>query len=186
MPQIRGVDESIASLSNDAESLRRDFAKKLFFDLAKFPGVATRNDHYTALALAVRDRMLLRWVRSARSYLEGEHRTVVYLSAEYLMGPQLENNLLCLGIEREAREAMTTLGLDLDDLVAHEEEPGLGNGGLGRLAACYMDSLATLAVPAIGYGIRYEFGIFTQEIQDGWQVEKTDNWLVHGNPWEID
>jgi starch phosphorylase len=170
---------------NDAASIRRDFVTKLFFELAKFPGVATRNDHYMALALALRDRLLHRWLRSARTYLEGEHRTVIYLSAEYLLGPQLAHNVLNLGIETEVRAALGELGLDLDDLVEHEEEPGLGNGGLGRLAACFMDSLATLAVPAIGHGIRYEFGIFDQEIRDGWQVERTDRWLRLGNPWEV-
>lgn len=102
------------------------------------------------------------------------------------MGPQLGNNLLNLQIEDQARAALAALGQDLDIVLACEEEPGLGNGGLGRLAACYLDSLATLERPAIGYGIRYEFGIFDQEIHDGWQVEKTDNWLVRGNPWEID
>jgi glycogen phosphorylase len=169
----------------DASSIRRDFVAKLFFELAKFPGVATRNDHYLALAYALRDRLLHRWVRSARTYLEGEHRTVIYLSAEYLLGPQLGNNLLNLGIEAEVRAAMSSLGLELDDLIEHEEEPGLGNGGLGRLAACFMDSLATLSIPAIGHGIRYEFGIFDQEIRDGWQFEHTDRWLRLGNPWEV-
>ncbi len=108
-----------------------------------------------------------------------------YLSAEFLMGPQLGANLLNLGIEDAARAALAELGQDIDEVLACEQEPGLGNGGLGRLAACYLDSLATLERPAIGYGIRYEFGIFEQEIHDGWQVEKTDNWLVNGNPWEI-
>jgi len=183
--QARGTDAADTILGSDARSIRSDFVRKLFFDLAKFPGVATTNDHYLALAHAVRDRMLLRWVRSARTYLEGQHRTVIYLSAEYLMGPQLANNLLNLGSEKEVRAAMTDLGLDLDELVEHEEEPGLGNGGLGRLAACYMDSLATLDIPAIGHGIRYEFGIFDQELRDGWQVERTDRWLRLGNPWEI-
>jgi starch phosphorylase len=172
-------------LGLDAEAIRRSFVEKLFFELAKFPGVATRNDHYLALARAVRDRILHRWIRSARTYLEGQHRTVIYLSAEYLMGPQLGHNLLNLGIEGPARKAMESLGLDLDELIEHEEEPGLGNGGLGRLAACFMDSLATLDFPAIGHGIRYEFGIFDQEIRDGWQVERTDRWLRFGNPWEV-
>jgi glycogen phosphorylase len=184
-PQTRDVNESDITLGLDAPAIRDDFKKKLFFELAKFPGVATMNDCYLALAYAIRDRLLLRWVRSARTYLEGEHRTVIYLSAEYLMGPQLDNNLLNLNIEKVAREAMSQIGLNLDDLVEHEEEPGLGNGGLGRLAACYMDSLATLDIPAIGHGIRYEFGIFDQEIRNGWQVEITDRWLRLGNPWEI-
>ena len=184
--QAQDINADDVVLGVDAAAIRRAFIQKLFFELAKFPGVATRNDHYLALARAVRDRILQRWVRSARTYLEGQHRTVIYLSAEYLIGPQLGNNLLSLGIERpRAKEAIESLGLTLDELVEHEEEPGLGNGGLGRLAACYMDSLATLDIPAIGHGIRYEFGIFDQEIRDGWQVERTDQWLRHGNPWEV-
>jgi glycogen phosphorylase len=183
--QARDVHVNEIALGVDAPSIRHDFIEKLFFQLAKFPGVATRNDHYLALAYTVRDRMLHRWVRSARTYLEGQHRTVIYLSAEYLLGPQLGNNLLALGIESEVRSAMNAMGLDLDELLEHEEEPGLGNGGLGRLAACFMDSLATLDIAAIGHGIRYEFGIFDQEIKDGWQVEKTDLWLRRGNPWEV-
>jgi starch phosphorylase len=179
------VSEGEVHLGNDPTSIRHDFIEKLFFQQAKFPGVATVNDCFLALAYVVRDRLLHRWVRSARTYLESQSRTVIYLSAEYLMGPQLGNNLLALGIEPAVREAMVSMGLDLDQLIAHEEEPGLGNGGLGRLAACFMDSLATLEIPAIGHGIRYEFGIFDQEIREGQQIEKTDNWLRLGNPWEI-
>ena len=184
-PQIVGIQDVDIELGQDAEAIRRDFVKKLFFELAKFPGVATTNDHYLALAYLVRDRLLHRWVRSAKTYLEGRHRTVIYLSAEYLLGPQLAHNLLNLEMNEPVREAMTSLGLDLDALIEHEEEPGLGNGGLGRLAACYMDSLATLELPAIGHGIRYEFGIFDQELRDGQQVERTDRWLRLGNPWEV-
>ena len=184
-PQAHDVNEDDIALGHDAASLRRAFIQKLFFELAKFPGVATRNDHYLALAYVVRDRLLQRWVRSARTYLEGKHRTVIYLSAEYLLGPQLPNALLNLDMEAAVREAMDSLGLNLDELIEHEEEPGLGNGGLGRLAACFMDSLATLSIPAIGHGIRYEFGIFDQAIRDGWQIEMTDLWLRHGNPWEV-
>jgi glycogen phosphorylase len=184
LSDTRAVEDSI-NLGLDARTIRQDFEKKLFFELAKFRAVATRNDCYLALAYVIRERLLQRWVSSARTYLEGQHKTVLYLSAEYLMGPQLANNLLNLGIESAVREAMASLGLELDDLVEHEEEPGLGNGGLGRLAACYMDSLATLDRPAIGHGIRYEFGIFDQEIRDGWQIERTDRWLRFGNPWEV-
>jgi starch phosphorylase len=184
-PQTHGVSEADIVVENDAGAIRRDFEKKLFFELAKFPGVATLNDCYLALSYAIRDRMLHRWVRSARTYLEEKHRTVIYLSAEYLVGPQLAHNVQALGIEREVRQAMTSIGLDFDALVEHEEEPGLGNGGLGRLAACFLDSLATLERPAIGYGIRYEFGIFDQAIRHGWQVERTDKWLRLGNPWEV-
>lgn len=170
---------------DDAGSLRRAVIDKLYFQLAKFPGVATKNDHYLALSYAVRDRLLHRWVASARSILEEKRRTVIYLSAEFLIGPQLGANLLTLGLQTAARTALDATGISLDELIEHEEEPGLGNGGLGRLAACYMDSLATLDVPAVGHGLRYEFGIFDQDIRDGWQVEHTDRWLRRGNPWEV-
>ncbi len=169
---------------NSVKALKRDILEKLFCNQGKFPQVATRNDFYLALAYAVRDRLLHRWIRTAHTYFEKESRTVAYLSAEYLLGPQLGNNLVNLGIHEQVRQAVRELGMSLDDLLEHEEEPGLGNGGLGRLAACYMDSMATLEIPAIGYGIRYEFGIFDQAIRDGWQVEVTDKWLRMGNPWE--
>jgi starch phosphorylase len=151
----------------------------------RFPTIATPHDWYMALAYSVRDRLLARWVSTVQALAARDVKAACYLSAEFLIGPQLGNNLVNLGIEVAAREAMRALGQDLDALLALEEEPGLGNGGLGRLAACYMDSLATLEVPAIGYGIRYEFGIFDQEIRDGWQVEVTDKWLQKGNAWEI-
>jgi starch phosphorylase len=138
-----------------------------------------------AVAYTVRDRMLDRFITALEGFWNPKIKFACYLSAEFLMGPHLGNNLLNLGITSQMRDAVKELGLDPDDLLAQEEEPGLGNGGLGRLAACYMDSLASLSVPAIGYGIRYEFGIFDQEIRDGWQVEKTDKWLRLGNPWEI-
>ncbi|MBI5615112.1 MAG: glycogen/starch/alpha-glucan phosphorylase [Gammaproteobacteria bacterium] len=157
----------------------------LFYILGKFPDVATQNDYYQALAYTVRDRLLHRWILSARTYKNTAARTVCYLSAEFLPGPHLAANVLNLGLEREVRAALAGLGLDFDALVAEEHEPGLGNGGLGRLAACYMESMANLQIPAIGYGIRYAFGIFTQELRDGWQVEVSDKWLRYGNPWEL-
>lgn len=167
------------------ETLRRAFMDNLFFIQGRFPEVATKNDYYLALAYTVRDRLLLRWLNSAKTYRDQESRTVCYLSAEFLLGPHLGNNLINLGLYEAVEEAMRQTGLNLKELLDQEEEPGLGNGGLGRLAACYMDSLATLEIPAIGYGIRYEYGIFDQEIRDGWQVEITDKWLRYGNPWEI-
>jgi starch phosphorylase len=170
---------------NTARAIKRDLLEKLFSMQGKFPAVATRNDYYLALAYAVRERLMHRWISTVKTYFEGESRTAVYLSAEFLLGPQLGTNLINLGISAEARQAVAELGLHLDELLEQEEEPGLGNGGLGRLAACYMDSMATLQIPAIGYGIRYEFGIFDQVIRDGWQVEMTDKWLRLGNPWEI-
>lgn len=169
----------------DVETLKRAFLDNLFYIQAKFPKIATKNDYYMALAYTVRDRLLHRWLHTRQTYMAKAPRTVVYLSAEFLMGPQLGNNLLSLGIEKAVRQAMTELGLDLDELLDQEEEPGLGNGGLGRLAACYLDSLTALEIPAVAYGIRYEFGIFEQDIQEGWQVEVTDKWLHCGNPWEV-
>ncbi len=167
------------------ESIRRDLLDNLFYVLGKFPEVATLNDWYTAAAYTVRNRLMERWVKSAHAYWENKARTVCYFSAEFLIGPQLGMNLLELGIEDEVREALEHFDVKLDNLIEHEEEPGLGNGGLGRLAACFMESLATLGVPAIGYGIRYEFGIFDQEIRYGWQAEIADRWLRLGCPWEI-
>jgi starch phosphorylase len=171
--------------SLSVEAFKRAYRENLRYVLGRFPEVATRNDRYLALAHAVRDRLMDRWIRTAEEYYRSRARTVCYLSAEFLVGPHLGNNLLNMGVLDEARRATEELGLDFDLLLDQEEEPGLGNGGLGRLAACYMDSLATLQMPAIGYGIRYEFGIFDQVIRDGWQVEITDKWLHLGNPWEI-
>ena len=165
--------------------LKRSFLDNLFYVLGKFPGLASQNDYYQALAYTVRDRMLQRWINTAATYTNAGSRTVAYLSAEFLMGPHLGNNLINLGIYDQTKQAMDELGLDFDALLEQEEEPGLGNGGLGRLAACYLDSLATLDIPSIGYGIRYEFGIFAQDIKDGWQIELTDKWLRAGNPWEL-
>ena len=153
--------------------------------LGKFPALATKHDYYMALAYTVRDRLLRRWISTASAYTRDGSRTVAYFSAEFLLGPHLVNNLINLGIEKPVRDAIRELGLSFEALVGQEEEPGLGNGGLGRLAACYLDSMATLEIPSIGYGIRYEFGIFSQSLVDGWQVEQTDKWLRNGNPWEI-
>ena len=167
------------------EALRKAVEDHLRYSLGRPAALLEPRHYYHALALAVRDRMQLRWSETTQTYLDHDEKVTCYLSAEFLMGPHLGSNLLNLQIEREARAALTALGQDFDTVLACEQEPGLGNGGLGRLAACYLDSLATLERPAIGYGIRYEFGIFDQEIHDGWQVETTDNWLADGNPWEI-
>jgi glycogen phosphorylase len=166
-------------------TLKRAIADNLFYIQGKFPAIATKNDYYMALAYTIRDRLLQRWLNTTKIYQQPEVKIVSYLSAEFLMGPHLGNNLINLGIEAKIRQAVTELGLNLEELIEQEEEPGLGNGGLGRLAACYLDSLSSLEIPAIGYGIRYEFGIFDQEIHHGWQVEITDKWLQYGNPWEI-
>lgn len=167
------------------ETLRRAMADHLHFTLGRFPKVATKHDYYMAVAYAVRDRLLNRWINTGEMYVREGTRMVCYLSAEFLMGPQLANNLINIGLLEQFEKAVAESGLNLDEMIEQEEEPGLGNGGLGRLAACYLDSLATLSIPAVGYGIRYEFGIFDQLIRDGWQVEITDKWLRLGNPWEI-
>ena len=169
----------------DLETIKRAFLDNLFYVQGKSPESASANDCYMALAYTVRDRMLNRWLNAQKTYREKNVKTVGYLSAEFLMGPHLGNNLINLGLFEKVDKAMAALGLPLKKLLEQEEEPGLGNGGLGRLAACFLDSLATLDIPAVGYGIRYEFGIFDQVISDGWQVEITDKWLRKGNPWEI-
>src|SRR5688500_2733366 len=151
-----------------AHDIKQAFLDNLFYGMGRVPAAATLHDAYTALALTVRDRLLRRSVQTAETAVEKGARVVCYLSAEFLPGPHLANNLLSLGATEAAREAMGELGLDLEALIEAEEEPGLGNGGLGRLASCYMDSLAAVEVPAVGYGIRYEFGIFDQAFRDGW------------------
>lgn len=166
-------------------ALRQAVEDHLRYTLGRPAQLLEPQHYYHALALAVRDRMQERWTNTTQTYIDLSRKVAVYLSAEFLLGPHLGNNLLNLQIEDQARTALAELGQDFDTVLACEEEPGLGNGGLGRLAACYLDSLATLERPAIGYGIRYEFGIFDQEIRDGVQIERTDNWLAAGNPWEI-
>jgi len=174
-----------ARTGDTTADLKQAILDNLYYIQGRIPVLATPNDWYMALAYSVRDRMMADWIDSFSLMRKEDTKIVSYLSAEYLIGPQLENNLLNLDIREPVKQALSELGQDLEVLVRQEPEPGLGNGGLGRLAACYMDSLATLRVPAIGYGIRYEFGLFHQEIRDGWQVEKTDKWLHFGSPWEI-
>jgi len=170
----------------DADAVFDGMTEHLFFTLGKLATSASLRDLYMALSFAVRDRLMSRYLTSQETIRARPQKTVAYLSAEFLIGPQLNNNLLNLGIKKEAEEALKRFGIEsLNDILEVEEEPGLGNGGLGRLAACYMESLASLQVPAVGYGIRYEFGIFNQLIRDGWQVEVTDKWLKGGWPWEL-
>ena len=166
-------------------AIKQRILENLELALARQPRYATRNDWYMALAMAVRGLLVAHWYSGTDARGSDYDRVVAYLSAEFLLGPHLHNNILGLGIYPQVEQAVSELGQNLQDLIWQEQEPGLGNGGLGRLAACYMDSMATLQMPAIGYGIRYEFGIFRQEIHDGWQVELSDEWLRNGNPWEI-
>ena len=171
--------------ASSAADLEQSLIDNLLCAFGRVPALASPQELYQALALAVRDRVLNVGVQTLDAHSREGSRAVAYLSAEFLPGPHLANHLFSLGLTDAARKATTHLGLDLDQILAQEEEPGLGNGGLGRLASCFLDSLATLGVPAVGYGIRYEFGIFDQEIRDGWQIEVTDKWLRYGNPWEV-
>jgi glycogen phosphorylase len=176
-----------ARARTEADVLQEALIENLHHFLGKLPRHATPHDWYMALAHTIRNRMMDHYIETVDSITRTDTPTkaVAYLSAEFLTGPHLGNSLLALGLRDATEEAVAQVGQSLADLLDQEEEPGLGNGGLGRLAACYVDSLATLQVPAIGYGIRYEFGIFDQGIRDGWQVELTDKWLRFGNPWEI-
>jgi len=169
----------------DAQSIQLSFASHLEYSLSKDQYTATNRDLYLSLALAARDRLIERWIKTQQKYYTEDVKRVYYLSAEYLMGRVLDNNLLNLGMYDETRKAMEELSIDLEELAGEEPDMGLGNGGLGRLAACFLDSLATLEIPAMGYGIRYEFGIFDQEIRNLQQVELPENWLRYGTPWEI-
>ncbi len=190
--QSAAVKSMAARSDMSIEGLRRTFREHVFYTQGRFleslegPG---RNDLYMALSYTVRDQLMHRWIKTVDQLVQrlGQEdvKVVAYLSAEFLLGPHLENNMINLGIYEDICRTAAEEGLDIQVLFDQEEEPGLGNGGLGRLAACYLDSLATLEVPAIGYGIRYEFGLFKQEIRDGWQVERTDQWLRLGNPWEV-
>lgn len=171
---------------SEPEDVFDGMTEHLFFSLGKLAPTATRHDLYVALSYAVRDRLMTRYLAGLEALRAAPTRVVAYLSAEFLIGPQLGNNLLMLGIKESAAQALKRFGIDdLHQILDVEEEPGLGNGGLGRLAACFLESLSSLEIPASGYGIRYEFGIFDQLIRDGWQVEVTDKWLKAGWPWEL-
>jgi len=191
LKQYIDIREQIQILVEDdrtgttVETLKRALADNLYYVQGKAEHFATPHDYYMALAHTVRDRMLHRRIKTAVTYHQQDPKTVYYLSAEFLIGRLLTNNLINIGLYEQIHQTLKEVGLDLDELMEREDDPGLGNGGLGRLAACFLDSLATLEIPALGYGIRYEYGIFKQLIQDGWQVEHCDEWLRFGNPWEV-
>lgn len=161
------------------------FAHRMMYSVAKDEYTVSEFDVYQALAYTVRDRLMERWFLTQKSYYTSRAKRVYYLSLEFLMGRALLNNVLNLGAYDATNHAMRELGYKLEELEEQEADAGLGNGGLGRLAACMLDSAATLAMPVYGYGIRYEYGIFRQQIENGFQVEQPDNWLRYGNPWEI-
>lgn len=169
----------------DWESLLHSFADRLKYSLGKDKYISTRHDCFISVAFAVRDRLINRWLRTQQEYYHQDAKRVYYLSMEFLIGRMLGNSLINLGIYDECKTALHNVGYALEDLREMEWDAGLGNGGLGRLAACFLDSMATLQLPVYGYGIRYEYGIFHQHIRDGYQIETPDNWLRYPNPWEI-
>lgn len=174
---------AIAEVAHVTE-IKKEFNRHLHYTLAKDRNVATTRDYYLALANTVKDHMVSRWIRTQQKYYETDPKRVYYLSLEYYIGRSLTNTMINLGIQGECDEAVYQLGLDIEELEEMEEDAGLGNGGLGRLAACFLDSMATLGIAGYGYGLRYEYGIFAQKIQNGEQVEEPDEWLRYGNPWE--
>jgi starch phosphorylase len=169
----------------DRASLMHSFANRLIYSLGKDPITATHRDWFNTTAYAVRERLIERWMETMRSYYASNAKRVYYLSMEFLTGRLLANSLLNMGFYEECREALSDLELDIDRLRELEMDAALGNGGLGRLAACFLDSMATMGLPGYGYGIRYEYGMFAQRIEDGYQVEHPDNWLRYGNPWDF-
>ncbi|MGO1317071.1 MAG: glycogen/starch/alpha-glucan phosphorylase [Cellulomonadaceae bacterium] len=185
MRRVTENSEQHPATDPTVEQFTADFLRELRYEQGVDLPFASTVDLYRALAKTVRQRMIDGWLSTLGTQLPAEPKIVAYLSAEYLLGPQLDNALLATGLGDVARTALEGLGLDIDVLARAEIEPGLGNGGLGRLAACFIDSLATLDIPAVGYGIRYEYGIFRQTFIDGRQVEQPDRWLQNGSPWEL-
>ena len=176
---VRGIAQ-VENVTN----IKKTFNKHLHFTLVKDRNVATPRDYFFALAHTVRDHLVGRWIRTQQYYYEKDPKRIYYLSLEFYMGRTLTNTMVNLGLQNACDEALYQLGLDIEELEEIEEDAGLGNGGLGRLAACFLDSMATLGLAAYGYGLRYDYGIFTQTIRDGWQIEEPDDWLRFGNPWE--
>ena len=179
-------DNNVKNGENIVQELKNAFVHNRRYSLAKDIYTATEYDNYRSMALAIRDRLIDRWILTQQRYHDENCKRVYYLSLEFLPGRLLGNNILNSDLEEESSKAMEELGLSLENLYDQEKDPGLGNGGLGRLAACFLDSMATLGIPATGYGIRYDYGIFKQKIVNGYQVEVPDEWLKLGNQWEFE
>lgn len=178
-------DSSVSNrIGSDPTALARGFAEHLKFSLANDKYTATQQDKYYALGLAVRDRLINRWLKTQQTHHDRNVKRIYYLSLEFLMGRALGNNVINLQIEDELRRGLSEMGISWEELREEEVDAGLGNGGLGRLAACFLDSMATLDLPAFGYGLRYDYGIFRQQIENGYQVEQPDEWLRNGDPWQ--
>ena len=185
MAAIEPPGPSLESARNDIESYKLSLLRNLEYRLAKDHFSATPYDRFLATAYSVTERLIEGWIGTQQAYHRARPKRVYYLSLEFLLGRTLENSLINLGIRDTCRQALEELGFDLTDILEQENDAGLGNGGLGRLAACFLDSLATLDIPAHGYGIRYDYGLFRQRIERGRQVETPDKWLAMPNPWEI-
>jgi len=185
MPAAAPKKPAAPKLSSEGERMKNAILHYLKFKMGRDQETATRRDWWMSTATAVRDRMIERGLETYKLHRRQNVRRLYYLSMEYLMGRLLTNNLVNLGLFDDTVAALGDLGVDYEDLRGAEEDMGLGNGGLGRLAACYLDSLATMDLPAVGYGIHYEFGLFKQEFRNGHQIEHPDNWLIYGAPWEM-
>ncbi|HVX81174.1 MAG TPA: glycogen/starch/alpha-glucan phosphorylase, partial [Devosiaceae bacterium] len=172
--------------ARSAEALASEILERLTYSIGKDPIVARPYDWLNATILAVRDRMIDQWMESSRETWRTSHKRVYYLSLEFLIGRLMRDAMSNMGIMETVRDALKSLSVDLGDLVNLEPDAALGNGGLGRLAACFLESMSTLKIPAYGYGIRYVNGLFRQELSEGWQVELPEDWLAHGNPWEFE
>lgn len=172
-------------LGLSTEAVKRSLANRLEYSAGKDIHTATERDWYNVASYVVRDRLMERWMETQRSYYREDAKRIYYLSLEFLIGRTLTNSLINIGFAEEFAEALREIGLDLEKIREVEPDAALGNGGLGRLAACFLDSIATLGYPGYGYGIRYEYGMFNQRIENGYQVEHPENWLRYGNPWEF-
>jgi starch phosphorylase len=169
-----------------SEEIKWDFAEHLTYSLGCDRYSATEQDKFMALALAVRDRLIHQWTKTQKTHHDQDVKRIYYLSLEFLMGRAMTNNVINLGLEKEVRKALSDLGYTYEEVAEQEVDAGIGNGGLGRLAACFLDSMATMDLPTFGYGLRYNYGIFRQRIENGYQIEQPDDWLRFGNPWEIE
>ena len=178
-------NENKTRYGKDSKDIARDFAEQLKYTFDSDIYHRDNQARYQAISLAIRDRIIHQWDLTRKAQRSKKSKRVYYLSLEFLMGRAMTNNVINLGLEKNVKDALSSLGYDYEELRDQEPDAGLGNGGLGRLAACFLDSLATLEIPAFGYGIRYNYGIFKQQIKDGYQIERPDNWLKDGNPWEV-
>ena len=182
----KGIAMAIEQRGLDRMALKRSILEKLAYAIGKDPSHATERDWFAATALAVRDRMVDRWMETTRGYYERDQKRVYYLSLEFLIGRLLRDALANLEITAACREALDDLGVNLGSVLDAEPDAALGNGGLGRLAACFLDSMASVGIAGYGYGIRYDYGLFRQEFEHGWQAEMPEDWLRAGNPWEFE